>query len=132
MIRRSRLCMAALLIAAAACSGDGTAPTAGTLTVSLTTPNPGQDEALLLVVTSPVPPGGGSTHAAGGLVLWGGVSGTADTLALTGTVNAGSVLTVTVNDVNQVSQYHVQLLQVAAAGSHALRSLAGYSLKISK
>ena len=65
-------------------------------------------------------------------MLWGGVSGTADTLALTGTVNAGSVLTVTVNDVNQVSQYHVQLLQVAAAGSHALRSLAGYSLKISK
>lgn len=131
MIRRSRLSLAAVFVAVAACSGDGTGPVAGTLTVSLTTPNPSQDEALLLVLTSPVAPV--REQAAGGLTLWGpAVPGTADTLAFTGTVQAGKVLTVTVDDVNQASHYQAQLLQVAAGGSHGLRSLAGYSLRISQ
>lgn len=129
MSRRSRMLVGVLLVAAA-CS-DGTGPAAGTLTVSLTTPNSGQDEAVLLVVTSPAPPA--SEQAAGSLVLWwAGTPGTADTLALTGTLSGGALLTLGVSDVNQVSHYHVQLVQVAAVGTHALRSLTGYSVGIAK
>lgn len=127
----SRVLAGALLVFSVACSSDSTGPVAGNLTVSLKTPNPGQDEAVLLVLTAPTPPG--SEQAAGALLLWKPATpGTADTLAVTGTLSAGALLTLSVDDVNQASHYHARLIQVAASGSHVLRGMTGYSAVVGK
>ncbi|HTR21583.1 MAG TPA: hypothetical protein VMH88_12075 [Gemmatimonadales bacterium] len=130
MSRRSRILVVSLLAAAAACS-DAVAPVAGTLTVSLTTPYGNVDEAVLLVLRSPTPPA--SEQATGTLVLWRDAPpGTMDTLVLTGILGTGPLLTLGVTDVNQVSHYQAQLVQVAAERSHVLRELTGYSVAVSK
>src|SRR5207244_5314437 len=103
----------------AACNG-ATAPVAGILEVKLASPNNGQDGAALLVLSAPVPPS--SVTAGPGLTLWGGPVVTASArLVLTGTISAGTILTLQVADVNQVHQYGVTLLQLAGANS-GLRS----------
>jgi hypothetical protein len=85
-------------------------PTAGTLTVNLTTPNSGLDGAAIVVLSAPTPPG--SVTAAAGLTLWGGpVTAANATIALTGTLSAGPILTLQVTTRRWVSTAHV--LQVA-------------------
>ncbi|MGH7615451.1 MAG: hypothetical protein ACREMW_15580, partial [Gemmatimonadales bacterium] len=91
----------ALLIA---CGGDGTGPTAGTLKVSLTTPNSGLDGAAMIVLSAPTAPG--SVTPAAGLTLWGGpVTAATTTIAVTGTLSTGTILTLQVDDTRQVAQY---------------------------
>jgi hypothetical protein len=115
-----------------ACKGDGTGPTAGTLTVNLTTPNSGADGAVMLMLTSPVAPS--AVTPAAGLALWGSpVTTTTATIALTGTLSAGPILTLQVDDINKVAQYSATLREVAASAGFAVRpSLAGYSLAVTK
>ena len=127
---RARVLVALALAIAVACS-DSTGPVAGSLTVSLTTPNSGLDEGVLLVLSAPAPPT--AMQAAGALALWRSTpASTVDTLALTGTLASGPLVTLAVSDVNQLSHYHAQLLQVAAAGTHTLRALTGYSVTVTK
>jgi len=127
---RARVLVALALAIAVACS-DSTGPVAGSLTVSLTTPNSGLDEGLLLVVASPTAPS--AVQATGALALWHTAPPrTVDTVAVTGTLSSGPLLTLSVGDVNQSSHYHAQLIQVAAAGTHALRALTGYAVAVSK
>jgi len=114
-----------------ACGSDSTGPTAGTLTVSLTTPNSGLDGAAIVLLSAPAVPG--SVTPAAGLTLWGGPVTTAtQTIALTGTLSAGTILTLQVDDTKRVGQYSATLRQVAATTGFALRPLAGYSLTVTK
>lgn len=124
--------MAAAVVLAAACGGDSTGPVAGPLKVSLTTPNSGQDGAAIIVLTGPAAPT--AVTAAPGLTLWGGpVTSTTAKIVVTGTLAAGQVLTLQVDDVHQASQYSATLQQVASSTTpFALRSLTGYALSISK
>lgn len=110
---------------------DSTAPVAGPLKVDLTTPNSGLDGAAVVVLSGPVAPG--SVTAAAGLTLWGGPVTTATaTIALTGTLSTGTILTLQVDDVKKVGQYHATLQQVAASSGFGLRLLSGYSLAVTK
>ena len=117
-----------------ACGGDGTGPTAGTLKVNLTTPNSGLDGAAIVVLSAPVAPG--SVTAATGLTLWGGpVTAANATIALTGTLSTGTILSLQVDDTRQVEQYSATLQQVAISSTpFTLRPplLTGYSLTVTK
>jgi len=115
-----------------ACGGDGTGPTAGTLKVNLTTPNSGLDGAVIVVLSAPVAPG--SVTPAAGLTLWGGPVTTATaTIALTGTLSTGTILTLQVDDTRQVAHYSATLQQVAVSTTpFTLRQLAGYLLTVAK
>ncbi|MGH7538226.1 MAG: hypothetical protein ACREMF_06305 [Gemmatimonadales bacterium] len=133
MITLRRTLAAATVALLLGCKGDGTGPTAGTLKVNLTTPNSGLDGAAVVVLSAPVAPG--SVTPGAGLLLWGGPVTTANaTIALTGTLSAGTILTLQVDDVNQFAQYTATLQQVAAtaAGGFVVRPLAGYSLAVEK
>lgn len=115
------------------CKGD-TGPTAGLLKVNLTTPNSGLDGAAVVVLSAPLAPG--AVTPGTGLALWGGPVTTASAkIALTGTLSTGTILTLQVDDVNNVSQYSATLQQVAASsgGGFVVRaSLSGYSLAVVK
>jgi hypothetical protein len=101
------------------------------LKVNLASPNNGQDGAVLLALSAPVPPG--SVNAGAGLTLWGGPVTTSNaTLVLTGNVTTGTILTLQVDDINKVRQYSVTLQQVAQASGYQLESLAGYSVTVTK
>ena len=117
-----------------ACGGDGTGPTAGTLRVNLTTPNSGLDGAAMILLSAPAAPG--SVTAATGLTLWGGpVTTTTATIALTGTLSTGTILSLHVDDTRQVGQYRATLLQVAIPSApFTLRPplLTGYSLTVTR
>jgi len=127
-----RTVVAAAVTLLIACGGDGTGPTAGTLTVSLTTPNSGLDGGAVVVLSAPAAPG--SVTPAAGLTLWGGpINTTNATIALTGTLSTGTILMLQVDDINKVAQYSATLREVAAAAGFGLRSsLAGYSLAVTK
>jgi hypothetical protein len=129
-LRRTLAAAAVTLLIA--CKGDSTGPTAGTLTVSLTTPNSGLDGAAIVVLSAPAAPG--SVTPAAGLTLWGGpVTAATATIALTGTLSAGTILTLQVDDINKVAQYSATFQEVAASAGFAVRpSLAGYSLAVTK
>ena len=125
-----RLTIAASLGVLLACSGT-TGPVAGTLKVNLASPNNGQDAAVLLALSAPVPPV--SVSAGSGLTLWGGpVAGTNATLVLTGTVTTGTILILQVDDVNKARQYSVTLQQVARSSDFQLESLGNYSVTVTR
>jgi len=126
-----RRALAATAVSLLIACGDSSGPSSGTLTVNLTTPNSGFDGAVMLVLSSPVAPT--SVTAGAGLALWGGpVTTTSAKLVLTGTITSGPILTLQVNDVNQVSQYSVSLQQVASTGFVLRSSLTGYSTTVTK
>ena len=113
-----------------ACSGT-TGPVAGTLKVNLANPHNGQDGAVLLALSAPVPPV--SVSAGPGLTLWGGpVTTTNARLVLTGNATTGTILTLQVDDVNRFRQYSVTLQQVAQTSGFQLESLSSYSVTVSK
>jgi hypothetical protein len=132
MIRARRALAAAALALALACGGDSTGPVAGTLKVSLTTPNSGQDGAAIIVLSGPAVPV--AVSAGTGLTLWGGPVTTATAkVVVTGSLVTGTILTLQVDDVNKVSQYSATLQQIAASTApFALRSIAGYTLSVTK
>ena len=115
-----------------ACGGNSTGPTAGALTVSLTTPNTGLDGAAIIVLSGPAVPG--SVTPAAGLTLWGGPVPTATTtIALTGTLSSGTILTIQVEDTKLAAQYTATLQQVATKTTpFTLRQLSGYLLTVAK
>jgi hypothetical protein len=132
MIALRRVFAATAVATVIACSGDGTGPVAGMLTVNLTTPNSGSDGAVMLILSSPVAPT--SVAASAGLALWGApVTTTSAKLVLTGTLSTGPIFTLQVDDVNKVAQYSVALVQVAPSNpQQPLRGLTGYSATVTK
>jgi hypothetical protein len=120
----------ALTLAGAGSCHDVNGPVAGPLTVSLGTPNPGADGAVLLTVTGPSALT--SVTAAPGLRVFSQALSTTNHFAVTGLLPNGAVLTIGVTDLNQAGQY-VATIQDVAANDYTLRALAaGYSLTISK
>jgi hypothetical protein len=128
----NRACAALLALLAIGCSDDSTGAGAnhGTLRVELTSPNSGLDGAAVVVLTGPAAPR--SVTAATGLTLWGApVTTTPGSVAVTGVLSTGAILTLEVDDVTLVSQYSATLREVAAHDTTvALRALAGYSLTV--
>jgi len=111
--------------------GDGTTgPVAGTLTVRLSTPSAGPDGAIMLTIVGPVAIT--SAEAPSGLrVFHNGFGTNATSVAVTGTLPTGPILTIGVTDISQAAQYTAVIQQVAAA-DHQLRALAGYALTIER
>lgn len=102
---------------------------AGVLNVEFATPNSGADGAIVITVTGPAPLT--SADPASGLRLFSQPLGTTTRFALTGTLTNGALLTIGVADVRQAASYTATVHQVAAA-NFQLRSLAGYSLTVSR
>jgi hypothetical protein len=130
MTRLARGIVAASLVVAAVSCNSGSGPVAGTLTVSLATPNPGADGAMLLTVAGPQAIT--SVTAATGLRAFSQPLSTITKVALTGPLMRGAVLTIGVADVGQATQYHATVQGVAASADFQLRPLVGYSLTVSR
>jgi hypothetical protein len=112
--------------------GDKSNPTPGTLLVRLTSPNSGQDSAIVLTITGPTPLT--SATAGTGLRLFQqSLSGTSTRFALTGQLNHNAtILTIGVADVGAVSQYSGSI-QGVARPNYQLRVLpGGYALAITR
>jgi hypothetical protein len=131
--RGIRMTVAGLALAVAlACGGDGGAtgpagPTAGVLTVRLTTPNT-DDGAILLTMSGP-----GMTQLAAAdasLYFRQAQTGTTATAVLVGDVQGGSLLTFHVPDVDAAGSYSATIQQVADRGDALRGSLSGYSLVV--
>ncbi len=124
--------LAALLATALAlsCGGDGTGPVAGTLSVRLVTPTPGQDAAVLFTLSGPA--AFTSASAPAGLRVFHEAFGPSGTrFVVTGALAAGTILTIGVADVSQASSYAVSIQQIAG-GDYALRPLTGYALTVTR
>ena len=130
MNRYGRWLLVALALAGAgSCSSDG-GPVAGTLTVSLTTPNSGADGAILFSVIGPQAPT--RITAGAGLRAFSQPLSLTTKVAVTGTLTSGVLLTFGVTDTRQVAQYAATIQSVAASADFQLRSLSGYSLTVSQ
>ena len=120
-----------LVVLAVGCKDDTTAVrTPGTLVVKLTTPNSGQDGAAVVILSGPEAPV--AVRAGTGLDLWGGPVQTAQsTIALTGVLSTGAILTIDVAAIELAGQYRATLREVANGNATvALRDLTGYSLAV--
>ena len=114
--------------AAGSCSDGGTGPVAGVLTVSLATPNPGTDGAILFQVSGPQALT--SVAAGPGLRVFAPRLSLSTRLAVTGTLTNGALVTIGVADTRSAGQY-IATVQSVAAPDFQLRSLTGYSLTVS-
>ena len=137
MFRISRVLltgMAVSLLAGsiAACGGDSTAPvdpgpTAGTLTVTLATPE-SDDGGILFTVTGP-----GMSQVAsadGSLYFRHSQEGATITAALIGDVTAGALLTFRVPDIDAKGSYAATAVAVTDRENELKGSLAGYALTV--
>jgi hypothetical protein len=113
--------IAAFLVLGSSC-GKGTGPTAGNLSVRLTSPNSGADSAIVFTITSPAP----LTSATAGVglrVFQQPLGGTTTRFALTGRLTTSTtILTIGVANVNAVGQYSGTIEGVAQP-NYALRPL---------
>jgi hypothetical protein len=104
-------------------------PVAGTLIVSLTTAYE-DDGALLVSLNGPVAPT--AISATAGLRLFMSSAPTTSTrLIVTGAISRGTILTLSVPDVRQASEF-TGAIEQAASSSLALRSPSDYSVSISR
>jgi hypothetical protein len=117
-----------LALGGAGCS-EGIRPVAGVLTVSLTTPNPNADRAILLTVTGPSALTSAAVPTASSLELYAQPLSTTSRFAVTGTLTNGAVLTIGVADTRRAAQY-AATVQAVAAPDFQLRPLTGYSLTV--
>ena len=114
--------------AAGSCSDGGTGPVAGLLTVTLATPNPGADGAILFRVSGPQAVT--SITAGPGVRVFSQTLSLSTRLAVTGTLTNGVLVTIGVADTRNAAQY-TAIVQGVAAPDFQLRSLTGYSLTVS-
>ena len=129
-MKRVAGCLAVVLALGGAGSClDSSGPVAGALTVSLATPNPGGDGAIVLTVTGPTALT--SVSAEPGLRVFSDALSATSHFAVTGPLASGAILTIGVSDVRRASQY-VATIQSVAANDYNLRPLSGYSLSVSK
>ena len=122
--------LAVVLALAGAGSCDSVGPVAGVLTVSLRTPNPGADGAILFTVTGPATPVS-VTPEPGLRVFSQATLSSTNRFSVTGPLANGALLTIGVPDVRQASQY-VATVAAVAANDFSLRLLSAYSLSVSR
>jgi hypothetical protein len=127
---RVRVVLLAMAVAGSlSCGDDGTGPRAGTLTIRLATPNAGADGAILFTVASPTAPVAATAPA--GLRIFYDSLGATTIFAVTGTLPAGVIAHIQVEDVGRAGEYSAAIQQVAAA-DYALRALPEYSLTVAR
>jgi hypothetical protein len=119
MRRVLAFCTLALSVVGAGSCGDGAGPVAGLITVSLTTPNPGGDGAILLTVAGPATPT--SVSAEPGLRVFSMALSTTNQFAVTGSLANGAILRIGVPDVRRANQY-AATVQGVAANDYSLRT----------
>lgn len=130
MTRLAGWILVALALAGAGSCGSGsTGPVAGQLTVSLATPNSGNDGAILFTLTGPDAPTMATT--ATGLRLFSQQLTLVSQFAITGTLTNGAILTISVPDVGKVKQY-VATVRAVAAPDFSLRGTTGYTLTVAQ
>ena len=127
--------LAMVLIAGLSCGGDGGTGVSGpgVLTIRLTSPNSGLDSAIVLTITGPTPLT--SATAGPGLRLFqpAALSGTTTKFALVGQLTSGAVImTIGVQDLAVLSQYHGTIGGVAMPSYQLRQSLAGYALALTR
>lgn len=120
------------LFAGLACGDDDgvTGPVAGSLVVSLTTPN-ADDGAIMLTVTGGTiesPAATSASHA----FFYRQVSSTSVSAILVGDISAGPLMTIDVPDVNAVASYSATVIEVADQANDLRASLTGYELTTSR
>jgi hypothetical protein len=128
-LTRGALVLAAILTAACGSGDSNSGPVAGTLQVTLTSPNT-DDGAVMFQVNGDID----SATAPAGLTLYEATpSATVLRGIVTGPITSGSsLLTLHVPDVGKASSYTTQVLQVSATGSYAQRAVGGYTLQVHK
>jgi hypothetical protein len=128
-LTRGALVLAAILTAACGGSDSTAAPVAGTLQVTLTSPNT-DDGAVMFQVTGDVD----SVTAPAGLTLYQSApSANVIRAIVTGNIaSGGTLLTLHVPNVGKASSYGAQVLQVSAAGTYAQRLVGGYTIQVHK
>ena len=119
------LAFTALLALSVGCSNNAE-PTAGTLTVNLSSPNTDDGAVLLSVFGGPVD----SVESIGYTVY--SARGSADTVKLivTGTLPSGAIARIHIPDGRHVSRYGGRLLQVAARSTYSQREPAPYGISL--
>jgi hypothetical protein len=123
--------LVALLLGGSGSCSEAVRPVAGVLTLSLTTPNPSADAAILLTVTGPSALTSAAVPSASNLELFAQPLSTTTRFALTGTLTNGAILTIGVADARQAPQYTATIQSVAAV-DFQLRAVTGYSITVSQ
>jgi hypothetical protein len=128
MIMRAGLGLGALLgvIVLAGCSHEPEGPTAGTLSVSLATPNSDDGAVLFTLSGGPV----GSVEAIGYSVYSGRIDPNTLRIIVTGNLVSGTIARIRIADNREASRYSATINQVAARSSYAQRNPASYSLSL--
>lgn len=125
----SRLLLAAALAMGSltGCKGDQPiGPVAGDLTLTLASPG-SSDGAVLIRITGPIE----SVSAVGGYRVEGSeVPGGMWRIVVAGNVTSGPVARIRVPDINAPDLYLAAVEQVAARGTFALLSTAGYGVQV--
>lgn len=126
---RGTLVLAAFLTAACGGSDSNSGPVAGTLQVSLTSPNT-DDGAVMFQIGGDVD----SVTVPAGLTLYRSApSATVVRAIVTGNITSGSdILTLHVPDIGKASSYATQVLQVSAQGTYEQRPVGGYTMQVHK
>jgi hypothetical protein len=127
MNRRFGSLLLAGVSALIACSHDTIGPTAGTLTVNLTSPNSDDGAVLLTVSGGPID----SVASAGHQIYSARLDSNTLRLIVTGEVASGTIATIYLADMRLASSYSATVNQVAARGSYAQHDPASYTLTLS-
>lgn len=129
--RRGGWIIAVAFTVLAGCGKDTSGPVAGPLHVKLTSPNSGQDSAMVLTVRGPSALT--SAVAAPGLHVFSQTLGPTTKVAIVGRLNGGAVLlTIGVSDVGQVGRYSAVIDAVARPDYQLRSSLSGYALSVTR
>jgi hypothetical protein len=125
-----RLGLALLGLGLGCGGGDSSGPTAGSLTVSLVTPN-SDDGAVLLTLTGPNLANAQSASSSYRL-YWRLVSPGEVRAILVGNLTAGAVLTVDVDDLSKIGQYSGTVVEAASRSDVVRASMAGYGVTFAR
>lgn len=105
---------------------DGTGPTAGTLNVTLASPN-GDDGAVLFTISGgPVD----SVESVGYPLFSARPDANTVTIIVTGTIGSGAIARIHVPDSRQASRYAASIGQVAARSTYAQREPVSYAITL--
>jgi hypothetical protein len=114
------------LVLLPSCSSEPDGPTAGILTVTLTTPNSDDGAMLFTLSGGPVD----SVEAVGYSVYSARIDGNTLRVIVTGTLGPGPVARIRIPDQRQISGYLAIVNQVAAHTTYQQRDPSGYQLAL--
>jgi hypothetical protein len=116
----------AAVISLAACGSGGTSPAAGTLTVSLTTPNSNDGAVLFTVTGGPVESVESDAH----LVYTARLDANTLRVIVIGQVAAGPIARIQIPDRDQATHYAATVLEVASRKTYLQRDPEAYRVTL--